>query len=350
MEYLIWLGIVFCISQSAMFSGLNLAFFSISKLRLEIDAAHGDKRALEVLDLRKDSNLLLATILWGNVKVNVLLTLFSNSVMTGVSAFLFSTFLITFLGEILPQAYFSRHALKMASWFAPVLRFYQFLLFPVAKLTSFVLDHWLGKEAVQYFHEKDVQELLRMHITSPETDIDRVEGRGALNFLAIDDIPLLEEGELIDPESIVRLTFVNNRPVFPPMGHTGVDAFLKTIQASEKKWVIITDPAGDLKMVLNADGFLRDALFKREAFNPYLHCHRPIIVRDRKTSIGEVLQQLKVHPTRSDDDVIDEDIIIFWGEEKKVITGADILGRLLRGIVQQQDVVFRKVVQREQRP
>ena len=29
MELLVWLGIGFCITQSAMFSGLNLAFFSI---------------------------------------------------------------------------------------------------------------------------------------------------------------------------------------------------------------------------------------------------------------------------------------------------------------------------------
>ena len=33
---LTWLGIVFCISQSACFSGLNLAFFSLSRMRLEI--------------------------------------------------------------------------------------------------------------------------------------------------------------------------------------------------------------------------------------------------------------------------------------------------------------------------
>ncbi len=38
METLTWVGIIFCISQSAMFSGLNLAFFSITKLRLEIES------------------------------------------------------------------------------------------------------------------------------------------------------------------------------------------------------------------------------------------------------------------------------------------------------------------------
>ncbi len=75
-------------------------------------------QALKVAKLRQDSNFLLTTILWGNVGINVLLTLLSNSVMMGAVAFLFSTFVITFFGEIIPQVYFSRHALKVASLLA----------------------------------------------------------------------------------------------------------------------------------------------------------------------------------------------------------------------------------------
>ena len=65
-------------------------------------------------------------------------------------------FIITFFGEIIPQAYFSRHALRMASMLAPVLRFYQFALYPVAKPTSLLLDAWLGKESVQFFGEQNI--------------------------------------------------------------------------------------------------------------------------------------------------------------------------------------------------
>ena len=61
-----WIGIGFCITQSAMFSGLNLAVFGISRLRLEVKALTGDQDASKVLELRKDSNFLLSTILWGN--------------------------------------------------------------------------------------------------------------------------------------------------------------------------------------------------------------------------------------------------------------------------------------------
>jgi len=94
MNTLIWVGIIFCITQSAMFSGLNLAFFSVSKLSLEIESKKNNPSALKVARLRQDSNFLLTTILWGNVGINVLLTLLSNSVMVGAVAFIFSTFII----------------------------------------------------------------------------------------------------------------------------------------------------------------------------------------------------------------------------------------------------------------
>lgn len=127
-DWLVWLGIVFCLSQSAMFSGLNLALIGISRLRLEVEVAAGNKAAERILLMRQDANFLLTTILWGNVGINVLLTLLSNSVLAGMSAFLFSTVFIAFFGEITPQAYFSRNALEMGSLFAPLLRFYQFVL------------------------------------------------------------------------------------------------------------------------------------------------------------------------------------------------------------------------------
>ncbi|MBN1842052.1 MAG: DUF21 domain-containing protein [Deltaproteobacteria bacterium] len=346
MKLLIWLGIGFCITQSAMFSGLNLAFFSISKLRLEMEASKGNQKAMKVLALRKDSNFLLTTILWGNVGINVLLTLLSNSVLAGVMAFLFSTVIITFFGEIIPQAYFSRHAIKMASLLSPALRFYQILLFPVAKSTALILDKWLGTEAVQYFRERDFQEIIDMHIKAAETDIEKVEGKGALNFLAIDDITVAREGEPIDPKTIISLPFENDMPVFPTIGPSTENDFLKAIHMAGKKWVIITDRSGEPRTVLDSDGFLRSALFELRPF-PYLHCHRPIIVRDTTARLGETIPRLKVHAEGPDDDVIDEDIILVWGEQKRVITGADILGRLLRGIVQQKSVPFQKLVERK---
>jgi CBS domain containing-hemolysin-like protein len=117
----IWLGIIACITLSALFAGLNLAIFSLSQLRLQLEADGGNKDAARVLDLRKNSNQVLATVVWGNVGTNVCLTLLSDSVLAGLGAFFFSAVMITLFGEIAPQAYFSRNALRMTARFLPFL-------------------------------------------------------------------------------------------------------------------------------------------------------------------------------------------------------------------------------------
>jgi len=335
-DYFTWLGILFCLSQSATFSGLNLAMFGISRLRLEVEASARNPAAIRILRMRQDANFLLTTILWGNVSINVLLTLLSDSVLSGVSAFFFSTVLITFFGEIFPQAYFSRHAMKMGYWLAPLLRLYQYLLYPVAKPSALLLDRWLGPEGLHLFQERDLRTVIRKHIEAEETDIDRLEGVGAMNFLALDDLLVTEEGQPVDPRSIISLPVVNGRPVFPNFRGAPEDHGLQQIHASGKKWVIITNLRGDPELVMNANAFLRTALMGDGPVDPFRFCHRPILVTDMHTLLGLVLSRLKVSPQEPADDVIDDDLILIWGAEKRVITGSDILGRLLRGIATRQ--------------
>ena len=335
MTLIIWSGILLCLSQSAMLSGLNLAFFSVSKLKLELEVEKGNRSAIKVMALRKDANLLLVTILWGNVAVNVLLALLSGSVLTGVAAFLFSTVVITIVGEIIPQAYFSRHALLVASRLSPIIRGYQVLLYPVAKPTAMVLDYWLGEEAIAYYRERDLRELIKLHMKSSETEIAKSEGKGALNFLALDDLPLKAEGEPIDPLSVLKLPFKNEKPTFPDDDDAAeMEQWIQAVLASGKKWVILTDKQEQPQLVMNADRYLREVTLEPEMANPLRHCHRPILVRDDNTPLGHVISRFRVKAEHREDDVIDEDIILLWGEHKKIITGSDLLGRLMRGIVQ----------------
>jgi metal transporter CNNM len=327
------IGIALCLSQSAMFSGLNLAIFSVSRLRLEIQAASGNPAAAALLELRRDSNLTLATVLWGNVAVNVLLTLLSSSVLAGLTAFLFSTFVITFLGEIVPQAYFSRHALAVAARLKPLLRIYGWLLYPVAKPSALLLDWWLGPEAITFFRERDFRALIMKHVEAGAGEVGRLEATGAVNFLDLDDIAVRDEGEPADPLSVIELPISGGRPVLPPFERSPQDPFLRRLDASGKKWVIFVDPAGQPSLVLDAHHFLRDVLFEGLAAKPEAYWHRPIVVTDLRTRLGDVIGLMKVTPERPGDDVIDHDLILVWGaQQKRIITGADLLGRLLRGI------------------
>lgn len=330
----IWIGIALCTSQAAMFSGLNLAIFSVSRLRLEVEAAGGSRDALRLLELRRDANFTLAGVLWGNVAINVLLTLLSNSVLAGVSAFLFSTVVITLLGEIAPQAYFARHALRIAARLRPLLNIYLVLLYPVAKPTALLLDWWVGPEAITFFRERDFRALIMKHVETRGGEVSQLEGIGALNFLDLDDIAVAQEGEPLDPRSVVVLpTGEDGRPVLPRFERSPADPFLRRLNASGKKWVIITDPSGAPRMVLDAHHFLRDVLFEAKHTGPEPYWHRPIVVTDLHTRLGDVIGRMRVYPEHPGDDVIDRDLILVWGRRhKRIITGADLLGRLLRGI------------------
>jgi hypothetical protein len=314
-----------------MFSGLNLAVFSLSQLRLQIEADGGNADAVRVLDLRKNSNQVLATIIWGNVTTNVLLTLLSDSVLAGLAGFFFSAFAITMLGEIIPQAYFSRNALQMTARFLLFLNFYRAVLYPLAKPTGLLLDWWLGVEGISYLRERDVRTLIARSAASGG-DIGRIEATGARNFLDLDDIPVTDEGELVHTQSVITLPLANRRCILPHFTRSPDDPFLRQLDASGKKWVIVTNPDGEPEFVLDSHYFLRDALFDQLDIKPGIYWHRPIIVRDMNTRLGEVIGQMKVLPERPGDDVIHHDIILVWGAQRRIITGSDLLGRLLRDI------------------
>src|ERR1700730_4515047 len=330
-SYAAWLGVIACILQSALFAGLNLAVFSLSLLRLQIEADGGNPDAVKVLELRKNANQVLATVIWGNVSTNVLLTLLSESLLTGLGAFFFSAFAITLLGEIIPQAYFSRNALRMTARFLPFLNFYRAILFPLARPTAMLLEWWLGAEGMAYMKERDIRQLIARHGASGG-EIGRLEATGAQNFLELDDVSVCDEGELVDTKSILRLPLANQRCVLPKFDRSPNDPFLRQVDASGMKWVIVTDLSGEPVFVLDAHHFLRDALFNELSSDPTAYWHRPIVIRDMRARLGDVIGSMKVAPERPDDDVIEHDLILVWGAQKRIITGSDLLGRLLRGI------------------
>lgn len=332
LQLMSWVGIFLCLSQSAMFSGLNLAYFSISRLRLEVEVGTGNKAAAAILAMRQDSNFLLTTILWGNVGINVLLTLLSNSVMAGVGAFLFSTVAITLFGEIFPQAYFSRNALTVGARLAPVLRVYQIILYPVAKPIALLLDRWLGKEGVEFLRERGMREMIRQHMDADGSDLGRIEGLGALNFLSIDDVAASREGEPLELSSIINMGFDGDAPVFPKDASNKKSKLVNQLKASGKKWAVLIDEAGAPRLAVDTDAYLRAVMFDEGTFQPERYCHKPIIIKDASTRLGHILRMFEVQAERTDDNVIDRDVVLLWTDKKRIITGADILGRLLAGI------------------
>ena len=251
-----------------------------------------------------------------------------------MGAFLFSTFAITLFGEIAPQAYFSRNALRMASLLAPVLRFYKIVLYPVVRPSAWLLDIWLGGETIQYLRERHLKDVIRRHMEDKDSEIDRMEAIGAINFLTIDDLPVVSEGVPVDPNSVIQLPFRAGLPDFPDIGKFPDDLFLQQVAASGKRWVVLVDETERPRLVLDSDGFLRNILLFNDV-DPHRFCHQPVVIRDRQSPLGEAIIRLRLEPDLTDH-VLDKDIILVWGDEQRVITGADILGRLFRGVLQRR--------------
>lgn len=329
---LTWLGILFCLTQSAMFSGLNLAVFSMPDFQLRVAASQGNRHAARVHEIRQDPNFLLTTILWGNVGINVLLTLLADSVLAGVAAFCFSTFAITIFGEITPQAFFLKHALPMASRLSPVLRLYQLILYPVAKPTALALDAMLGKAGAQAVRESDLRAAIDL-LVQTESEIDALEGLGAINFLDLGDRKVGDEGASLHPGSVITLDFEGDAPVFPPLldGDRASDPFLRQVEASGKEWVVIVDRGGRPRLVMNADAFLRAACMRHEV-DPNDFCRTPAVITDPEETLDDAVEEGMLKPDPASDRKVDDTVILVWGPKRRIIVRRDVFRNLFHGI------------------
>jgi hypothetical protein len=99
--------------------------------------------------------------------------------------------------------------------------------------------------------------------------------------------------------------------------------------------VIITDLSGRPCRALNAHRFLRDTLFQRRSKDLRSYLHQPILTTDTRTPLGKLIGQLRMRPKHEGNEVIEETVILLWASKRRIVTGDDILGRLLRGIAQQ---------------
>ena len=140
----------------------------------------------------------------------------------------------------------------MTARFLPFLNFYRIVLFPLAQPTALLLDWWLGEEGITYLGEQGVRSLILRSATSGG-DISRLEALGARNFLDLDDILVTDEGEPVHSQSIISLPLANRRCVLPQFERSPSDPFLRQVEASGKKWIIVTDvDGGEPVFVMNS--------------------------------------------------------------------------------------------------
>ena len=181
---------------SALISGAEVAFFSLS--RGDIDKAAESKVSVQrmVVSLLENPQKLLATILISNNFINILIVLMfayigdeifselSSNLLKFVIEVVLVTFLILLFGEVLPKVYASRNSLKFASFMAFPLKVLNSLLTvvstPLMRLTN-IVENKLGKKQSNLSVEKLSQAL---ELTSDEatTKDEQKILEGIVNF------------------------------------------------------------------------------------------------------------------------------------------------------------------------
>ncbi|MCA9355322.1 DUF21 domain-containing protein [Candidatus Kaiserbacteria bacterium] len=182
MEYLISLVLVIL---SGLFSGLTLGLLSLDAHSLRRRAKHGDQNAKIIYPIRKKGNLLLTTLLLGNVAVNTTLSIYLGSIAPGVVAGLIATSLIVLFGEIIPQAVISRHALWFGAKTILFTRLVIIIFLPISYPIAKMLDYILGSELPTTYSHKELMDIISEHEDSELSLIDADEERimhGALQF------------------------------------------------------------------------------------------------------------------------------------------------------------------------
>jgi len=182
LSIIITIGLV---ALSALFSGLTLGLMGLNVHDLKRKGDLGDKDATTIYPVRKKGNLLLTTLLLGNVAVNTVIAVLLTSFASGITASLIATSLIFLFGEIIPQAIISRYALTFGARMIPFVKVIRFMLYPIVFPLSLILDHFLSDELPTVYSHNELIQIVAEHEDHPDSPIDVDEERilhGALRF------------------------------------------------------------------------------------------------------------------------------------------------------------------------
>jgi len=227
---------------SALISGSEVAFFSLSKAELEDNSNNiSPKKKLVIHQLERPKKL-LATILIANNFINILIVLlfaylgeFFFSALVPAFRFLLEVVLITFLillfGEVLPKIYASRYALRFASFIVLPIKILNslltFLSIPLMNLTSIVEKRLSRKKSE--FSVETLSQALELTSEEATTKEEQKILKGIVTFGNTETVhvmcPRMDLFALSDDEDITEVVkkIVKNGHSRIPVYHENID-------------------------------------------------------------------------------------------------------------------------------
>lgn len=193
---------------SAFFSGTEIAYTSVNKLRLDSLAENGKKSAFRAKKIIDDFSRALGTLLVGNNLVNITISTVSTMLVAqllgdAAKAAAIVTFAVTLIilifGEILPKTLAKRFSLAFSCAVALPLRVIMIVLSPITApfnaIARGALSHWESKEdKLPTVTEEELSGIIET--VEEEGVIDEDKGDLLQSALEFSDISV---GEILTP-------------------------------------------------------------------------------------------------------------------------------------------------------
>lgn len=191
-------GIIILIFSSALVSGSEVAYFSLSPTQKKNLKETDNKKSKLVLKLLEKPEKLLATILIANNFINVGIVMLSAYVMNSAINFSNSpawlvfliqvvaiTLFLLFFGEIIPKVYATESSLGFSKLTAYPMSFSMKIFAPISsmliKSTSFVNKRLKLKQNISVEDLSDALELTEADITQDKTILERIVSFGSID-------------------------------------------------------------------------------------------------------------------------------------------------------------------------
>lgn len=204
--YMKIINIMCLLMLSGLFSGLNLGLMALDKNELAVIISCGSEKekryARAIEPVRRRGNYLLCSILFSNVLINSTIAVLLEDFTSGSVAVMTSTIFIVMFGEILPQAFCSRHGLAVGAKTVFITYLCMFLTCPLSYPVSFCLDWALGEEINHAYDRERLMEFIRItsEYNNLETEeVNIISGALKLKRVHIDEVMTrIEDAFMLD--------------------------------------------------------------------------------------------------------------------------------------------------------
>ena len=193
------LGAVACVLIGAIMSGLQVGYFSLDPMKLQLlqmdtSADEKDKqRAKQLVPLLDKHHWLLVTLLVANAAAMETLPILLDGLLPSYVAIILSVTLVLIAGEIIPQALCTNRPLLIGSFFAPFIRVLMYVTAPVSVPMAKLLDYILGDNGNHFLLKKtELHALVDLHAEGAGGHLEADEVNIMKGALAFSERPVYE--------------------------------------------------------------------------------------------------------------------------------------------------------------